>query len=468
MTKVLNKVKSFFVGIPTKVKNYFKSIPDRLKKKFAGAKEIITQGNSKVGASICCMGLGQLLYKQWTKGSMFILLQVAFILYFVFTGGAYLFGLFTLGQVKGDAWFGIAGDNSVVMMLMGIFAVIMIMFYIAIYIVNVKDVYATQCAEDTLKEPLSFKSQAASLLDKNFHKTALTLPIIGVCIFSILPIVFMILIAFTNYGGTTVPPELVDWVGFENFGKILTLGQFAPTFFKIFGWNLMWAVLSTAINFFAGIGLALLLNKACVKCKAIWRAFPILAYAIPGFITLLGFKFMFSYGGPINYYIQQGGGDAIGFLAVNSKWTARLIGLGVNAWISVPSIMLLATGILSNLNNDLYEAARVDGASAWRQFIKITLPYVLFATTPVLITQFINNFNNFGIFYFLRDGVISDGYFLANNTDLLINWLYRISIDNNYYSIGAAISLIIFIVTSIISLTVYILSPSYKQEETFR
>ena len=130
--------------------------------------------------------------------------------------------------------------------------------------------------------------------------------------------------------------------------------------------------------------------------------------------------------------------------------------------------MLLATGILSNLNNDLYEAARVDGASAWRQFIKITLPYVLFATTPVLITQFINNFNNFGIFYFLRDGVISDGYFLANNTDLLINWLYRISIDNNYYSIGAAISLIIFIVTSIISLTVYILSPSYKQEETFR
>ena len=68
----------------------------------------------------------------------------------------------------------------------------------------------------------------------------------------------------------------------------------------------------------------------------------------------------------------------------------------------------------------------------------------------------------------LRDGVISDGYFLANNTDLLINWLYRISIDNNYYSIGAAISLIIFIVTSIISLTVYILSPSYKQEETFR
>ena len=227
-------------------------------------------------------------------------------------------------------------------------------------------------------------------------------------------------------------------------------------------------MLSTFINYFAGLGLALLLNKKCVKGKAFWRAFPILAYAIPGFITLLGFKFMFSYGGPINYYIQEAGGEAIGFLDLNSKWTARFIGLGVNAWISVPSTMLLATGILSNINTDLYEAARVDGASAWKQFIKITLPYVIFATTPVLITQFINNFNNFGVFYFLRERVRSEGYILANNTDLLINWLYRMSIDNKYYSIGAAISLIIFIVTSIISLVVYVLSPAYKQEETFR
>ena len=130
--------------------------------------------------------------------------------------------------------------------------------------------------------------------------------------------------------------------------------------------------------------------------------------------------------------------------------------------------MLLATGILTNLSPDLFEAARVDGAPPIKQFTKITLPYVLFATTPVLISQFIGNFNNFGIFYFLRGSIYSDGYFLASDTDLLINWLYRLSIDNNYYSIGAAISLIIFIITSVISLTVYVLSPSYRQEETFR
>ena len=468
MDKAKQKSSSFFSGLKRKIVSFFTGIPQKFRQKFAAAKEIITQGNGKVGASMCIMGLGQLLYKQWTKGTLFVLLQAAFIIYFVLRGAADLFGLFTLGQVKGDAWYGIEGDNSIIMMLMGILSVIMIIFYIAAYVTNIKDVYLTQCAEDTLKKPLSFKSELKALLDKKFYITALLLPIIGVSVFSILPIVFMILIAFTNYGGTTVPPELVDWVGLENFSSILSLGQFASTFFKILGWNLLWAVLSTAINYFAGLGLALLLNKKCVKGKAFWRAFPILAYAIPGFITLIGFKFMFSYGGPINYYIQEGGGEAIGFLAVNSKWMARFIGLGVNAWISIPSTMLLATGILSNINTDLYEAARVDGASAWKQFIKITLPYVVFATTPVLITQFINNFNNFGVFYFLRDGVISEGYFLANNTDLLINWLYRMSIDNNYYSIGAAISLIIFIITSIISLVVYVLSPAYKQEETFR
>ena len=462
--KTIQKIKGFFKNIPGRIK----AVPKKLAARFAGAKEIITQGNGNVSASMIVMGLGQLMYKQWVKGFMFLFIQIAFIVYFVLTGATDLFGFFTLGTRESNAWYGVEGDNSVVMLIMGILAILIIILYTAVYVANIKDVYRTQCAADTLKKPASFKQEAGALLDKSFHKPALALPVIGVCVFSILPIVFMILIAFTNYGGDIVPPALVDWVGFDNFGKILSLGQFAPTFFKIFGWNMLWAVLATAINYFAGLGLALLLNKKCVKGKAFWRAFPILAYAIPGFITLLGFKFMFSYGGPINYYIQQGGGAAVGFLGLDAKWTARFIGLAVNAWISIPSTMLLATGILSNLNNDLYEAARVDGASAWKQFVKITLPYVLFATTPVLISQFIGNFNNFGIFYFLRGGLYVDGYFLASDTDLLINWLYNMSIDNNYYSIGAAISLVIFVITSIISLTVYVLSPSYKQEETFR
>ena len=451
-----------------KIKEFFKTISRKLKERLKGCKEVLTQGNGKVCASMIVMGSGQLMYKQWIKGTMFLFLQIAFIVYFILTGASDLFGFFTLGKTVANPWYQIEGDNSVIMLIMGIMSILMLAFYFIIYIVNIKDCYNIQCAVDTNKAPKTFKEELMSLLDSKFYKTALMLPVIGVFIFSILPIIFMILIAFTNYGGDIVPPALVDWVGLKNFQKILSLGQFAPTFLKILGWNILWAVLATALNYFAGLGLALLLNKKCVKGKAIWRAFPILAYAIPGFITLIGFKFMFSYGGPINYYIQLLGGEAVGFLDINAKWTARFIGLAVNAWISIPSTMLLATGILSNMNNDLYEAARVDGASNWKQFTKLTLPYVLFATTPVLISQFIGNFNNFGIFYFLRGGMYVDGYFLASDTDLLINWLYNMSIDNNYYSIGAAISLVIFVITSIISLTVYVLSPSYKQEETFR
>lgn len=447
-------------------------ILDKIKKnsstKYYNLKQLLKKANWKVCLSILYPGIGQIFYKRYVKGFIYFIVSSLLISYFIIRGAGDIFGFFTLGLIEGNAWYGVEGDNSIVILIMGILAIIALVFYLLIYISNIKDAYKLQLLEEKNKPLPTFKDELGVLLDKSFYKTALLLPVVGVLVFSVLPIIFMILIAFTNYGGDIIPPKLVDWVGLDNFEKILTLGQFAPTFFKIFLWNIIWAVLSTALNYFAGLGLALLLNKKCVKGKAIWRSFPVLAYAIPGFITLLAFKFMFSYGGPINYYLTKAGFGAVGFLGLDATMSARIIGLLVNSWISVPSIMLMATGILANINTELYEAANIDGANSFKIFMKITLPYMLFATTPVLISQFIGNFNNFGIFYFLRGGLYSDGYFLASDTDLLINWLYNMSIDNNYYSIGAAISLIIFVITSVISLTVYVFSPSYKQEGTFR
>ena len=440
-----------------------------VKMKKNGENAAARSGSSKnVILSMIIMGAGQFLYGARGKGILYFLIEISVICYFIRRGFSDIVGFFTLGTVKGDAWLGIEGDNSVIMLLMGIFAWIVLAAFVCIYRMNVRDVRRMQQRIGQGKPILTFREELAELLDRKFYITVLILPVIGVFVFNILPIIFMILIAFTNYGGDIVPPELVDWVGFDNFRRILTLTQFAPTFTKILGWNLLWAVVATALNYFAGLGLALLLNKDCVKGKAIWRAFPVLAYAIPGFITLLAFKFMFSYGGPINQMITAGGGAAIGFLDLDAKWTARLIGLLVNCWISTPSIMLLATGHLSNRDMSLYEAARIDGAGRMKQFQTLTMPFILFATMPVLISQFVGNFNNFGIFYFLRGGLYIDGYFLASDTDLLINWLYNLSIDNNYYCIGAAISLIIFLITSAISLTVYIKSPSYREEDTFQ
>ena len=422
----------------------------------------------RVKLSALIMGSGQLMYGCVAKGIIYILIEIGFIAYMVIRGFSDIVGFFTLGTTKADAWLGTVGDNSVVMLLMGIFAWIVVAAFIYLYVLNIKSACDIEERVSTGRAPKSFIDELKELLDRKFYITVLVLPVVGVCIFNILPIIFMILISFTNYGGSIVPPELVDWVGIDNFKKILTLSKFAPTFARILGWNILWAVVSTALNYFAGLGLALLLNKDCVKGKAFFRAFPVLAYAIPGFITLLAFKFMFSYGGPINQMIKATGTATIGFLDLDAKWMARLIGILVNCWISVPSIMLLATGHLSNRDMSLYEAARIDGATPFQQFRKLTMPFMLFATTPVLLGQFIGNFNNFGIFYFLRGGLYMDGYFLASDTDLLINWLYNLSIDNNYYCIGAAISLIIFIITSAISLAVYVKSPSYREEDTFQ
>ena len=466
-----------------RVGQWFKAIPHRFNaywrgvgKKFAGipkkiaARAHITKTSPKpVKASMFLMGLGQLMQKQIVKGILFLLKFAAYVVYMALAGGRAMYDFFSLGIILANPWLGIKGDNSVVMMLLGILAFILTGFYIAVHLANIRDARRTYEFVARGNPTPNFKQSLGSMFDKYFYVTALVLPVVGVFVFNILPIIFMIFLAFTDYGGEVVTTgALVSWVGFANFKRLFSMSGLGSTFVKILGWNLIWAVMSTALNYFGGLGIALLLNKKIVKAKKIWRAFPVLAYAVPGFITLLAFKFMFSNQGPINYYIEQWGGVGKLFLGVDSKWSARLIGWIVNGWLSVPSSMLLATGILANLNPDLYEAAKIDGASVWTQFVKITLPFVIFATTPVLIGQFMGNFNNFGVFYFLRGGIYCDGYFLASDTDLLINWLYNLSINKNYYSLGAAISIIIFIISAVISLFVYVKSPSYSKEDMYR
>ncbi|HEL1706358.1 TPA: sugar ABC transporter permease [Streptococcus suis] len=434
---------------------------------FKHGKIDLRKASVEAKTSLFCMGFGQFLLGQKFKGILFFGIELFFLSYLFFRGFRDIIGFFTLGTQKTDTWFGIEGDNSIIMLLMGILGFIIFSLAIYLYVINIKDaLYVDQLIREGKKIP-SFREEIKISIDRNFPAFVLFFPVLGIMVFSVLPIIFMILIAFTNYGGKIVPPELVSWIGLKNFVKIVSLTQFAPTFFKILSWNILWAVLSTGLNYFGGLSLALLFSNKRVKWKMVWRAFPILAYAIPGFISLLAFKFMFSYGGPINQLLQNQGFQAIGFLDVDAKWSARVIGLMVNAWIGVPSIMLLATGLLSNRDASLYEAAEIDGASKWAQFTKITFPYILTATTPVLIGQFVGNFNNFGIFYFLRGGLYLDDYFLASDTDLLINWLYNLSIDNNYYSIGATISLIIFLLTSVISLSVYVRTSSYKEGGRF-
>lgn len=425
----------------------------------------------QVKLSMLVMGLGQLCYGQIVKGLFYLSCLGGLIWYFITAGFQAVEGFFTLGTQQEDLWMGIPGDNSMTMLILGIFAIMLGLGGIVLWVSNIKDCAFTAREVQAGKRPRHFMQTLANLADGKFHVTALALPMTGVMIFSVLPIIFMILIAFTNLGGDIVYPKLADW-SLSAWQKLFGVGKLGSTFGKILSWNVLWAVSSTLLNFLGGLGLALLLNKPNVRGSKIWRAFPILAYAIPGFISMLGFKFMFSQSGPINSLLTGAGKDAIFFLTndASAKWWARGIGLFVNAWITVPSLMLMVTGLLGNISPDLYEASALDGATKVQQFRHITLPFVIFSTTPVLIGQFVGNFNNFGIFFFMRSGVISNygDYFLASDTDLLINWLYNLSVDNNYYSVGAAISLIIFVITSALSLAVYVRSAAYKQEDTYQ
>ena len=172
--------------------------PKVRKQHFKTVKEIVKRANGKVVCSACIMGLGQFLYRQWAKGILYLLIQIAAICFFVFVGAEAIAGFFTLGTIESNAWYGIEGDNSVIMMLMGILAFIVLAIYLYFYYANIKDAYAMQCAVEQGKKPRTLKDEMRSMLDDKFYKTALFVPIIGVCIFNVLPIVFMILIAFTK------------------------------------------------------------------------------------------------------------------------------------------------------------------------------------------------------------------------------------------------------------------------------
>ena len=144
----------------------------------------------------------------------------------------------------------------------------------------------------------------------------------------------------------------------------------------------------------------------------------------------------------------------------------------LDLWIGVPYSMLLCSGILMNIPEDLYESARIDGTGPVRRFMKITLPYMLFVTGPYLITQFIGNLNNFNVIYLLSGGGPGDLSLYTNGakgTDLLITWLYKLSLgaDRNY-KLASVIGILVFIISALMSLIVYNRSSAVKGEEHFQ
>lgn len=450
-----------------KIKEIFKKIAKCPKEIFESFKkaDLITK------ISFFIIGLKHIALKQRIKGISYLLLEIIFIVYMLFMGGEQLVGFFTLGDKPFNVAMGGKGDHSTFMLIYGIFSIIIILVYLTIHINSVKDAINLNIMQNDGKKINSDKDFIKSLANKNFYKLALAIPILGALLFTIIPLIFMICIAFTDFGApNNLPPaQLFNWVGLDSFFKLWRLKAFSGTIGKILIWNISYAIVSAVVYYIVALALAVLFMDKKLKGSKIFRTCIMLSYAVPSFITLLGLRYFVSSIGPLNNFLVNvlGFDKPVDFLI--GKWPARFTAFVVGGWLAIPATMFYMSGILTTIPEEVKEAAIIDGASKFQIFKKITLPYVLFATTPVVITSFMGQFNNFGLFFFFAGNrPTSDGYFLANDTDLLINWLYKLSLDNSYYSIAACVGLIIFVIMATISLLTYTRTKSYKSEDEFR
>jgi arabinogalactan oligomer/maltooligosaccharide transport system permease protein len=383
-------------------------------------------------------------------------------------------------QIVTKDW--VAGDDSVKVMLYGLLTIIFIFAFIYTWRLQVKQCRICMDITAKGKKIRSGKDDIKSLLDDQFHKTLLALPLAGILAFTVLPIIYMVLVAFTSYDAAHDGyANLFSWVGLEHFNELFDFSQggLGLTFGEILSWTLIWAFFATFTNYFLGMFVAIMINKKGIKIKKFWRTVLVMTIAIPQFVSLLYVSKLFTTSGLIGRWLDQ-----IPFIynyrtsnfyvsLWDSPIVAKILLIVINIWIGIPYIMLMATGILMNIPEDLYESARIDGASSAQQFTKITLPYMLFVTGPYLLTSFVGNLNNFNVIYLLSGGNPikgTAGGASVGHTDLLITWLFKMTLgstESKYYA-ASIIGIMIFLVVAVLSLIVYNVIPSTKNEEDYK
>lgn len=420
--------------------------------------------------SILSMGLGQIYNRQYIKGLLFLAFEFFGIGYFIKNLERAFWGIITLGEnprtlVKGKWTEG--GDHSIFIMVESLITILFLIIFLVVYIQNIRDARKVARLREEGHPSNNFVQTVRYVLDYKFPVALLSIPTLGILFFTILPIIFMVMIAFTNYSSPNhIPPVmLVDWVGFDTFKNLLALKTWSHTFYGVLTWTIIWAVLSTVTTYFGGLLVALLINQQGIKFKGFWRTILILPYAIPQLISLLVMRNMFNgQFGPINQYLQYFGIGQIPWLT-HEIW-AKVTVILVNMWVGIPVSMLLIMGVLTTIPRDLYEAAEVDGASGYQKFRIITLPMVLFTTAPTLITQFAGNINNFNMIFLLTGGdPVKGDYQFAGATDLLVTWLYKLTLTQNKYNMASAVGIIIFVIIASFSIYNYRRTKSFKEED---
>lgn len=346
----------------------------------------VAKGDAFVKLSLIWMGAGYAKRKQYIKAVLMTLLEIAVILFTVKFAMEYVPKFGTLGTVKMEKVFNMKTmksefndyDNSFTILLFSLFSFVVWIASAIVWIKNVVYAYELQKLDEAGKHINTFKEDLKSLTEEKFHITLLTLPVLGVVIFTLIPILLLIFVAFTNYDQQHMPPtELFSWVGFSNFASLFGGGGLTSTFgyafVRVLGWTLVWAFFATFTTYIGGILLSMLLNSKKTRLPKMWRTLFIITIAVPQFVSLLLVRNFFSNGGIVNTICNSIG--LTGFLRsiglvstsyipfLSAPGWAHVMIILINIWIGVPYQMLIATGVLMNLPSDQLESARVDGAT---------------------------------------------------------------------------------------------------------
>lgn len=468
-----------------------------MKKFFKNFGLAIVKGDVWTKLSMIIMGLGYIGHGQIINGILITGIEVLFLLYFGTFGVKYLSKFSTLGTVQFESKFDVITmqntvndyDNSFMILLFGTITIILMAVFIFIWMRNVSHAYYLQEEIDQGHHINSFKQDMRNMFNGKFHLTLLSLPVAGIVIFTVIPLIIMIVVAFTNYDQNHMPPSaLFTWVGGRNFTNILSLGnsaEFAYAFRTVMAWTLVWAIFATFTTYIGGILLAMLINHPKTKLPKLWRTLFMVTIAVPQFVSLLLVRNFFADSGIVNTLcsnlgitqaLQNAGlvSKSITYIPflTSPKWAMVMIIL-INIWVGVPYQMLIATGVLMNIPSDLIEAAKIDGATKFQIFVKITMPYMLFITGPTLITDFVKNINNFNVIYLLtQDMYVTTNQTLASanakEVDLLVTWLFRLTSEYYNYKMASVIGCVVFVICAIGTIMTFRRMMSAGREEDFR
>jgi arabinogalactan oligomer/maltooligosaccharide transport system permease protein len=453
------------------------------------------QGDRWVKLSAVVWGAGCFARGQIGKGWLLCLEEAAFLLGILLAWPS-MMKLPTLGTVQAERVWDEAlrrnvwndYDNSFLILLFGVIGVLLTGAFL---LQCGRMVVGARAAERSASEGQGLPGlpqDAARYLGRDFHRTLLFAPVAGFTLTLAIPLLVMVLIAFTNYDRNhLVPTNLFTWVGLENFRQLSGLGSsgaFGYAFPRVLGWTLTWAVTATLSCYVGGILLAMLVGSHRTLGKPFWRTCFMVAMAVPQFVSLLLVRNLLADVGLVNTVLKSWGvtdwlhqigliptANYIPFLT-HPTWARGMI-LLINLWIGVPYQMLIATGVLLNIPGELSEAARIDGANGFQIFRRITVPWLLHVTAPSLVTGMVLNINNFSVIWLLtRDVYVTADQQLAaagaTEVDLLVTWLYRLTQDQSNYKMASVIGLLVFAVCSLLTLAAFGRLTRSGKEEVFQ